>query len=274
VTAERRQLEPRGQAAGGPERCPQAVEPASDRHAAKGADADVQEVALREVPSVAVEVGLRKEFGRAVARCQRAQEVGPDARLALLRDHHVLLPADLAERPCHGAMMPSGADDDRRRHRFLGRLHDDAARHPVQRAHTLALAHRRPRGRGAAEQEGVELGAHYAVARDVAEPGLVLLTIHRDRDRLERLDGLGVLGRVEVEVAPDGGRHPTGTELDARKARGVEHQHARARARQLPRGRAAPGSAAHHYGVESHASRVYRIRRRTRTPVDAARRRC
>src|SRR5204862_404980 len=77
VTAKRREGEVVGQPPAGGESRQQALEPPADGLAAQRAHADVQEVALREVPAVAPEVGLGDELGPAVARRERAQARGP-----------------------------------------------------------------------------------------------------------------------------------------------------------------------------------------------------
>src|SRR5438876_148959 len=80
VPAKGREGEVVGQPAAGAEARQQALEPPADGLAAERAHADVQEVALREVPAVALEVGLGDELGPAVARPERAQALGADAR--------------------------------------------------------------------------------------------------------------------------------------------------------------------------------------------------
>src|SRR5207247_1636695 len=77
---------------------PQPLEPPAEGLAAQRAHADVQEVALREVPAGALEVGLGDELGPTVAGREGAQALGADARLALLRHDHVLLGARPPER--------------------------------------------------------------------------------------------------------------------------------------------------------------------------------
>src|SRR5881628_1503589 len=51
----------------------EAGEPLADRETAERADADVQEIALGEVPAIAAEIRLGDELGRAVPGCQPAQ---------------------------------------------------------------------------------------------------------------------------------------------------------------------------------------------------------
>src|SRR2546422_649701 len=101
-----------GQPAGGGETRQQALEPPADGLAAERAHADVQEVALREVPAVALEVGLGDELGPTVAGRERAQALGADARLALLRHDHVLLAARAPEPTRDRAAVPARADHD------------------------------------------------------------------------------------------------------------------------------------------------------------------
>src|SRR5262245_21307755 len=96
VTAERRQLEPGGQAAALAELREQALETAPHGQAPEGADADVQEVTLREVPAVALEVRLGDELRRTVVWGEAAQQLGADARLALLGHDDVLVVAHAA----------------------------------------------------------------------------------------------------------------------------------------------------------------------------------
>jgi len=187
-------------------------------------------------------------------RGQRPEPLGADTGLALLRDHDILVGADLSEGPGDGAVVSAGAHDDGRAHALLVRLDRDATGHPMHAADTLALAHHRPGCGRPAEQERVELGAHDAVARHVSEVCLVLRAVHRHSDRFEGLDRLRVVHRrVQLEVAPHGGRHPSGTQLDAREGRGIDDQHPGARACQPPGGGAAAGSPAHHDRVEGHA---------------------
>src|SRR5262249_59235904 len=114
VPPERRQREVVGQATAGAQRGPQALETPPDGHPSERADADVQEVALREIPAVPVEVGLREQLGTAVAWLERAQTRGVVAGLALLSDHDVLLVDDLAERARDRAVMTAGSPDPRR----------------------------------------------------------------------------------------------------------------------------------------------------------------
>src|SRR5437867_4387439 len=72
VPAKGREGEVVGQPAAGAEARQQALEAPADGLAAERAHADVQEVALREVPAVALEVGLGDQLGPAVARRERA----------------------------------------------------------------------------------------------------------------------------------------------------------------------------------------------------------
>src|SRR5438552_13456095 len=67
VPAKGREGEVVGQPAAGAEARQQALEPPADGLAAERPHADVQEVALREVPAVALEVGLGDELGPAGA---------------------------------------------------------------------------------------------------------------------------------------------------------------------------------------------------------------
>src|SRR4029453_137821 len=118
---------------------------------------------------------------------------------------------------------PPRADDERRRHGVLVRLDDDDAVSPVQATYALPLADRRARRRRTMEEEGIELGTHDAVARHAAEGGPVLRAVDADHDRLERLDRLGIGCGIEREFTPHAGGHPAGAQLDAWKARGIEH---------------------------------------------------
>src|SRR5207247_10947523 len=109
VPAKGREGEVVGQPAAGAEARQQALEPPADGLAAERAHADVQEVALREVPAVALEVGLGDELGPTVAGREGAQAPGADARLALLRHDHVLLGARPPERARHRTRVPARA---------------------------------------------------------------------------------------------------------------------------------------------------------------------
>src|SRR5439155_597856 len=141
VPAKGREGEVVGQPPAGGEPRQQALEPPADGLAAQRAHADVQEVALREVPAVALEVGLGDELGPAVARRERAQALGTDARLALLRHDHLLLDPCAPERARHRTAVPARADDHPGSERAGVARGLDAAR---DLAH---LAHARPRPR-------------------------------------------------------------------------------------------------------------------------------
>ena len=80
---------------------------------ADAADADVQEVTLREVPAVSAEVGLGEQLRLAVPRGELSQAVGADPGLALARHHHVLVVGDLAERSRDRTVMAARADHER-----------------------------------------------------------------------------------------------------------------------------------------------------------------
>src|SRR3989475_45408 len=112
----------------------------------------------------------------------------------------------------------------------------DAARDLAHLAHARALVQPGARRGRAPEEEGVELGAHDAVARGAVPVRLVLLLAGRDRDGRERLDGVRVRRRVDLQVGERGVRDPTGARLDAREARGVQDGDARPR----PRSRSRP----------------------------------
>src|SRR5881628_817911 len=130
-----------GQPPAGAEATQQPVEPAADRLAAERAHADVQEVALREVPAVALEVGLGDQLGPAVARRERAQALGTDARLALLRHDHLLLDPCAPERARHRTAVPARADDHPGSERASVARGLDAARDLAHLAHGRALVH-------------------------------------------------------------------------------------------------------------------------------------
>src|SRR5256712_517265 len=127
------------------------------------------------------------------------------------------------------------------------------------------------RGR-APEEEGVELGAHDAPARGAVPVRLVLLLAGRDRDGRERLDGVRVRRRVDLQVGERGVRDPTGARLDAPEARGVPDGDARPRPRQPPRHPAAPPSAPHHEDVGGRHTRSSPASTASRTPSGTRRR--
>src|SRR5207247_1068374 len=147
VPAKGREGEVVGQPAAGAEARQQALEPPADGLAAERAHADVQEVALREVPAVALEVGLGDELGPAVAGRERAQALGADARLALLRHDHVLLGARPPERTRDRAAVPARADHDPGGERARVARDLDAARDLAHLAHARALVHPGARAR-------------------------------------------------------------------------------------------------------------------------------
>src|SRR5213596_91923 len=141
VTAKRREGEVVGQPPAGGESRQQALEPPADGLAAQRAHADVQEVALREVPAVALEVGLGDELGPTVAGRERAQALRADARLALLRHDHVLLAGRAPEPTRDRAAVPARADHDPGVD-GAGIARDlDAARERAHLAHPRALVH-------------------------------------------------------------------------------------------------------------------------------------
>src|SRR5207237_8185367 len=76
------------------------------------ADANVQEVALGEIPSVTAEVGLGKKLGDPRPRRAILEPLDADARLALLGDHDRFFIGDLAESACDRTVVTAGADDD------------------------------------------------------------------------------------------------------------------------------------------------------------------
>src|SRR6266704_6369354 len=80
VPAKGREGEVVGQPAAGAEARQQALEPPPDGLAAERAHADVQEVALGEVPAVALEVGLGDELAPTVAGSEAARGLGAAAR--------------------------------------------------------------------------------------------------------------------------------------------------------------------------------------------------
>src|SRR5436309_6369127 len=272
VPAKGHEREVVGQPPPGAEATQQPVEPAADRLAAERAHADVQEVALREVPAVALEVGLGDELGPAVARRERAQALGADARLALLRHDHVLLGARAPEHARDRAAVPARADHHPGGERARVARDLDAARDLAHLAHARALVQPGARRGRAPEEEGVELGAHDAVARGAVPVCLVLLLTGRDRDGRERLDGMRVRGRVELQVGERGARDPASAQLDAREARGVQDGDAGPRPRELPRDRAAPRSAPHHEDVGGRHTRSSPASTASRTPSGTRRR--
>src|SRR5436309_10996905 len=272
VPAKGREREGVGQPAAGTEARQQALEPPADGLAAERADADVQEVALREVPTVALEVGLGDQLGPAVAGRERAQALGADARLALLRHDHVLLGARAPERARDRAAVPARADHHPGGERARVARDLDAARDLAHLAHARALVQPGARRGRAPEEEGVELSAHDAVARGAVPVCLVLLLTGRDRDGRERLDGMRVRRRVEIQVGERGVRDPAGARLDAREARGVQDGDAGPRPRELPRDRAAPRSAPHHEDVGGRHTRSSPASTASRTPSGTRRR--
>src|SRR5438445_466915 len=147
-----------------------------------------------------------------------------------------------------------------------------AARDRAALAHARALVQPGARRGRAPEEEGVELGAHDAVARGAVPVCLVLLLAGRDRDGRERLDGVRVRRRVELQVGERGVRDPTGARLDAREARGVQDGDARPRPREPPRDRAAPRSAPHHEDVGGRHTRSSPASTASRTPSGTRRR--
>src|SRR5437870_1148924 len=162
VPAKGREGEVVGQLAGGAETRQQALEPPADGLAAERAHANVQEVALREVPAVALEVGLGDELGPTVAGCERAQALGADARLALLRHGHVLLGARAPEHARDRAAVPARADHHPGGERAGVARELDAARDLAHLAHARALLQPGARRGRAPEEEGGELGPPHA----------------------------------------------------------------------------------------------------------------
>src|SRR5438094_392451 len=272
VPAKGREGEVVGQPPAGGEPRQQALEPPADGLAAQRAHADVQEVALREVPAVALEVGLGDELGPAVARRERAQALGTDARLALLRHDHLLLDPCAPEGARHRTAVPARADDHPGSERAGVARGLDAARDLAHLAHARALVHLDPRRGRAPEEEGVELRTHDAVTRGAFPVGLVLHVADRDRDGRERLDRVRVRRRVELQVGERGGRHPAGAELDAREACGVEDGDARPRPRESPGDRAARWPAPHHEDVGDRHTRSSPASTASRVPSGTRRR--
>src|SRR5437870_4198228 len=148
----------------------------------------------------------------------------------------------------------------------------DAARDLAHLAHARALVQPGARRGRAPEEEGVELGAHDAVARGAVPVCLVLLLAGRDRDGRERLDGVRVRRRVELQVGERGVRDPAGAQLDAREARGVQDGDAGPRPREPPSDRAAPRSAPHHEDVGGRHTRSSPASTASRTPSGTRRR--
>src|SRR5262249_22093224 len=180
---------------GGAEPGGRAGEPLGDRGPGARADADVQEVALGEVPAVALEVGLGEQLGRAVAAREGAQEGGADPGLALLGHDHVPVRATAAEGAGHRTAVPTRADDHRRLPRAGVARQKDATGNGAYLPRTRVLDHLHPGVLRAAEEEGVELGAHDTEARRTVPARLVLLRADGERHRGERLDGVRVGGR-------------------------------------------------------------------------------
>src|SRR5690349_13890305 len=139
VAAERREPDVGGKPPGRAESLEETLEPAADRQPAERPDADVQEVALREVPAVALEVGLRDQLRRPVPRCQRAEPRGADARLALLRHDDVLVVRHRAQRAGDRTAVAAGAEDRRRAKGPVVGVDLDAAGHLAHLAHANAL---------------------------------------------------------------------------------------------------------------------------------------
>src|SRR5690606_26365355 len=148
----------------------------------EAADADVQKVALGEVPAVAAEVGLGEQLGRAATGRQLAQQRRPDAGLALARHHDGFLGADLANGARDWTVVPARADHDLRR---LGDAradqHDDRALAAARDAgHTHAFADDRAGLLGATQQVLVELAPDDAVADDAVPARLEDVAVELD----------------------------------------------------------------------------------------------
>src|SRR5262249_15740105 len=98
----------------------------------------------------------------------------------------------------------------------------------------------------------IELAADDAEAGRARPRRLVPPALELEDAGLERLDGERILLGIDLQIAESLRGDPARADLDSRKNRRVEHEHAQARAGEPPGRPAASGPAAHHDDLEAH----------------------
>src|SRR5262245_63213944 len=146
--------------------------------------------------------------------------------------------------------MAARSDDERRREATALRHHRHAVRALLHGGDAEAPAHVRAGNGCSLEQVVIELAANDAVARRAPPRRLVPPALELEDAGLERLDGERILLGIDLEIAEGLRSDPPCADLDPREDGGVEHEHPQPGAGEPPRGRAAPGPAAHHDDLE------------------------
>src|SRR5262249_36254929 len=213
---------------------------------ARAADPDVEKILLGEVPTVAAQIRLDVELGGAHENAEPLHPVRGKPRLAFLGGDHLLALRDLAEGMRHRAAMAARSDDEGRLEATPLRHHRHAVRTLLHRSDAEAPAHVGAGGRRALEQVVIELAADDAVARRALPRRFVPPAPDPGDAGPERLDGERILPRIDLEVTEGLRSDPPRAPLDPREYGGVEHEPPQPGAGEPPRGRAAPGAAAHH----------------------------